>query len=41
MECRQDKVVIRWEKGDRRQEKGDADWGRRKKKEGGRREKRD
>ena len=43
MECRQekDKVVIRWEEGDRRQEKGDADWGRRKKKEGGRREKRE
>ncbi len=41
MECRQDKVVIRWEKGDRRQEKGNADWGWRKKKEGGRREKRD
>jgi len=41
VECRQDKVVIRWEEGDRRQEKGDADWGRRKKKEGGRREKRE
>jgi hypothetical protein len=25
VECRQDKVVIRWEEGDRRQEKGDAD----------------
>ena len=38
MECRQDKVVIRWEEGDRRQEKGDADLRRREKKEGGRRE---
>ncbi len=41
--CRleKDKVEIKWEEGDRRKEKGDADWGRRKKKEGGRREKRD
>jgi hypothetical protein len=43
VECRQEnnKVVIRWEEGDRRQEKGDADWGWRKKKEGGSWEKRD
>ncbi len=36
MECRleKDKVVIRWEEGDRRQEKEDVDWRRREMREG-------
>jgi len=41
VECRQekDKVVIRWEEGDSRQEKQTGDGGRRKKEGEGRREK--